>query len=414
MNKFEQKVFYILTLILTAFVVTIIFIFNIQNYSRENENIEKNLSKMSQPLKENMRNNKELENKREYELLDDKLDRKIFMDSNIYTIIYDSNNSILEIITHSENDLIDNEIKDYAMEILNNNKTNTYKIGNLYFDNYSYAFKNNNQLVIIDNSIAKSRLRSGLINSIILIIVLEVIVLIIANKLTKWITKPANEALEKQKQFIQDASHELKTPIAVILASSEALEDDYQEKWINNIKSESERMNTLIMNLLDLSKLENIDDEKLYVTCNVSKITQNSCLTFESLSFEKNINFQSNIEDNITLKCDPNQIKQLISIIVDNAIKHSEKEGEIIVNLKNQKNDIILEIINKGKPIPEDMREKIFERFTRVDESRNRADNRYGLGLAIAKRIVENHNGKISANSKDGYTTFKINLKKYK
>lgn len=412
MNKFEQKVFYILILILTIFVITIVGIFNVQSYNREKENIEKNLAKMLQPSKVNLINNNELENKRETDLLEDILDSKIFMDSSIYTIIYDNNNLIIEIITHSENGVIDNEIKEYAKELLKNNKTVTYKIGNLYFDNYSYAFKNNNQLVIIDNSIEKSRLISELINAITLIVILEIIVVIASKKLTKWITKPAKEAFEKQKQFIQDASHELKTPIAVILANSEALENDYQEKWINNIKSESERMNTLITSLLDLSKLENTDDEKLYIINNVSKIIANSCLTFESLMFEKNINFQSNIEDDISLKCDPNQIKQLFSIIIDNAIKHSEKNGEIIVNLKNQKNEVILEIINKGKPIPENMKEKIFERFTRVDEARNRNENRYGLGLAIAKKIVINHNGKISANSKDGYTTFKINFKK--
>lgn len=413
MKKLEDKVFYVLILIFTIFLFTILFIVNAQSYTREKTNIENNLMKMGNPLREG-RKDKEFQFERENteQPNTENIERRIFMDSVIYTVNFDENDNITEIITHTENGISNSEMNDLALKIINLENRKGRKIGNLYIDRYSYAFKENNQLIISDNEQASLRLKNELKTSLVMFVLLEIIIIYVSKKLTKWITKPANEALEKQKQFIQDASHELKTPIAVILASSEALEDDYQEKWINNIKSESERMNTLIMNLLDLSKLENIDDEKLYAINNVSKITQNSCLTFESLMFEKNINFQSNIEDNITLKCDPNQIKQLISIIVDNAIKHSEKEGEIIVNLKNQKNDIILEIINKGKPIPEDMREKIFERFTRVDESRNRADNRYGLGLAIAKRIVENHNGKISANSKDGYTTFKINFKK--
>ena len=227
-----------------------------------------------------------------------------------------------------------------------------------------------------------------------------------------WIIKPANEAMEKQTRFITDASHELKTPVAVIMASAEALQNDYKQKWIDNIKNESDRMNELITSLLDLSKIENSKDKELFVDVDLSKLIQKSCLTFESLMFEKNITFTSNIDENVSLKCNEYQIKQLISIIMDNAIRHSEQKGEIIVNLKNHRTEIILEIKNKGKAIPKEMEEKIFERFYRADESRNRNENRYGLGLAIAKGIVEKHNGNITAHSENGYTTFRINLKK--
>ena len=96
----------------------------------------------------------------------------------------------------------------------------------------------------------------------------------------------------------------------------------------------------------------------------------------------------------------------------DNAIKHSEKDGHIIINLKNNKQRVLLEVINKGSPIKKEDEEKIFERFYRVDKSRNRGENRYGLGLTIAKNIVTNYGGEISAFSKDGYTTFKVILKK--
>ena len=111
-------------------------------------------------------------------------------------------------------------------------------------------------------------------------------------------------------------------------------------------------------------------------------------------------------------KCSKEEIERLISIILDNAIKHSYKKSSIIVNVNKDKNNINIEIINFGDPIKSGDEERIFERFYRADKSRNRDANRYGLGLAIAKNIVINHNGTIKANSEDGKTSFKINLKK--
>lgn len=104
-------------------------------------------------------------------------------------------------------------------------------------------------------------------------------------------------------------------------------------------------------------------------------------------------------------------MKQLTAILLDNAIQHSEKDGKITVTLEKEKNDIVLKVSNKGKEIPKEMQEKIFERFYRADESRNRDSNRYGLGLAIAKNIVINHNGKISVHSENQYTTFIVKIK---
>ena len=231
--------------------------------------------------------------------------------------------------------------------------------------------------------------------------------------MTKWITKPALESFNKQKDFIADASHELKTPLAVIMASSDELKTDKKNaKYVENIKYESERMNTLITSLLDLSKLENGVSKDSYKNENISKIVEKTCLTFESVAFENNISIDTNIEKDIMFKCSKIEMEKLISIIIDNAIKHSYKDSSIIVNLNSNKNNINIDITNSGDPIKSGDEEKIFERFYRGDKSRNRESNRYGLGLAIAKNIVINHNGTIKASSSNGKTTFKINLKK--
>lgn len=186
-------------------------------------------------------------------------------------------------------------------------------------------------------------------------------------------------------------------------------QDDKNHKWLENIKSETDRMNKLVIDLLSLARLEK--DKNEYSTINLSKLIEKTLLPLESLMYENNIKLDYQLDDTIEYNCNQEQIKQLLVILLDNAIKHSSKKGKIIVNLEKFKNDIIIEVKNKGKAIPEEERTKIFERFYRGDQSRNRDSNRYGLGLSIAKGIVNNHNGKITILCNEGYTTFKIVLK---
>ena len=196
------------------------------------------------------------------------------------------------------------------------------------------------------------------------------------------------------------------------MANSEALENEPNEKkWLNNIKSESERMSNLISDLLDLAKLEDGVNKEYFNTVNLSNLIEKSILTFASLMFEKKIELKYDIQENINFSCNDNQIKQLVAILIDNAIEYTEENGDINVTLKKEKNDILLNVANKGKEIPKEMQEKIFERFYRADEARNRENNKYGLGLAIAKNIVTNHDGNIFVQSNDGYNTFIIKFK---
>jgi signal transduction histidine kinase len=267
-------------------------------------------------------------------------------------------------------------------------------------------------MVIIDNENTNSVLLKTLLISTGILLLIELLILLISTKLTNWIIKPVQESFDKQKQFIADASHELKTPLAVIMASSEALESNPDEKkWLENIRSESDRMNKLICDLLELAKSESIDDRSEFAVGNLSKTVEKSVLTFEGIMFEKGIALEDNIEDNIEIEMNEYKIKQLMSILIDNAIKHSESGGKITVELKKEK-DIVISVSNTGEGIPKGDEERIFERFYRADEARNRNENRYGLGLAIAKNIALSHNGTISASSENGVTTFKTVFKK--
>lgn len=408
MNKLKSKVFFTIFSILTISIISLLVIFNTQNYISQKNSVINSLNVATN----NDRNPKDKEPMNKPEDEPKPLDENVkFMDSTVYTILLDSNNNIKDIINHSNNNVNNSDISEIAKNILNNKNIKDRYIGCLYFENYSYNYVGGSALVILDNNNIKVNLMRSLGNSFLVFIFLEVIIFILSRLISEWITKPARESFEKQKQFIADASHELKTPLSVIVASSEALEDNPKEKkWLINIKEEANRMNLLITDLLELAKSEQKADT--LKDGDLSKVIELSTLTFEGKAFESNIKIDYDIDPNIKMKMSENSIKQLVEILLDNAVKHSEEKSTINISLKEDNNQIELLVKNKGEAIPKGEEEKIFERFYRVDKSRNRDSNRYGLGLAIAKNIVLNHNGKISAYSIDGTTTFKVLFKK--
>lgn len=425
MKKLKSKLFWTIFVILSLFVATLLTLFNYQDYHRSKAVIEQNLMRMNNernhlPLKspddvdsevDEENNNSSPPTELEEQAPPDEEVRR-FMDATIYTVLLDENNEIIDLISHTEDGTVEENIKEIATNILKDNVEETIHIGNLYKTRYSYHYQPNIQITIIDNGEVNHRLMNSLQLSILLFILLEIIILIISQLLSAWMIKPVKMTFDKQKQFIADASHELKTPLAIIMASAESVQvEEKEQKWLNNIKSESERMNKLISSLLDLAKIENEVTTKSKEVANFSKLVEMSILSFESLAYEKEVELTYEIEKGLTIQCNGEEIKELMSILLDNAIKHSKKKGQIKVTLKTDKNHLILKVMNKGDPIPPGEEEKIFERFYRVDKARNRKENRYGLGLAIAKGIVNNHHGKISASSKEKYTTFTVILK---
>lgn len=416
-KKLSNKIFYTLILILSISILTVVGIFNIQNYYEQKKSINNSLNvsmtkkdrkvipptkidDASEPVDDVTHNTEDMKNK-----------NIKFMDSVIYTILLDDNNNILEVINHSNDETSSEKISSIAKKILSNKNIKDRYIGNLYLSDYSYAYSKGDTLIILDNSKIKNSLLLSLEVSLFIFIILEILVIVLSKYLTIWIIKPVKESFAKQKQFIADASHELKTPLSVIVASSEAIDITNQNsKWLKNIEYEANRMNLLISKLLDLAKSERME-EIVLVNNNLSKTIELSLLTFEGRAFEKDIKLSYEIEDNINILMDEDSIKELVEILLDNAIKHSKKNGSIKVSLKKD-SQVTLLVQNEGDPIPKGEEEKIFERFYRVDKSRNRKDNRYGLGLAIAKNIVLSHKGKIKASSLDGVTTFQVTFKK--
>ena len=391
MNNLGQKIFHLLIIILTTFLSSIFIAFNLSIYNKEYNDLKEKFMIINSTIQKNSYN-------------------PIFMENEVYVVIFNRTGNIDKIINYSSNDLTDSEIKELVIN--NVNKINSKKIESLYTSDYVFMETKEGNLIMVNNTSTKSYLLKELFKSILVFITLETIQVIISLNITKRIVKPVNESFIRQKQFIYDASHELKTPIAIISASAEMLEKNPKEKkWLENIKTENNRMNKLVISLLDLSKSENIKENEVYTNVNLSKVIKNKALTFESLIYENSLELDVDVVNDIMFNCNEDRIKELLSILMDNAIKHSLPNSQITVKLSKEKNNIYLSVKNKGKEIPVSEREKIFERFYRLDKSRNRDDNRYGIGLSIAKNIVINHNGTIRVNCKDGYTTFIVNFK---
>ena len=391
MNNLGQKIFHLLIIILTTFLSSIFIAFNLSIYNKEYNDLKEKFMIINSTIQKNSYN-------------------PIFMENEVYVVIFNRTGNIDKIINYSSNDLTDSEIK--KLVINNVNKINSKKIESLYTSDYVFMETKEGNLIMVNNTSTKSYLLKELFKSILVFITLETIQVIISLNITKRIVKPVNESFIRQKQFIYDASHELKTPIAIISASAEMLEKNPKEKkWLDNIKTENNRMNKLVISLLDLSKSENIKENEVYTSVNLSKVIKNKALTFESLIYENSLELDVDVVNDIMFNCNEDRIKELLSILMDNAIKHSLPNSQITVKLSKEKNNIYLSVKNKGKEIPVSEREKIFERFYRLDKSRNRDGNRYGIGLSIAKNIVINHNGAIRVNCKDGYTTFIVNFK---
>ncbi|SFS56945.1 cell wall metabolism sensor histidine kinase WalK [Paenibacillus sp. BC26] len=223
---------------------------------------------------------------------------------------------------------------------------------------------------------------------------------------------PVKDAFEKQKQFIADASHELKTPLAVIQTNTDVLlanrEDTIsnQAKWLHYIKLETERMAKLTNDLLYLTEMESARTSMLYAPFNLSEAVETILLTMEAVIFEKQLQLDYDIEPNLMVQGSSEQIKQVVLILLDNALKYTNPNGSITISLKTQHHhEVVLTVSNTGEGIAPEHLSRIFDRFYRTDASRSRKRGGYGLGLAIAKSIVEQHKGKLYARSTVGEAT---------
>ena len=263
-------------------------------------------------------------------------------------------------------------------------------------------------VVFLDNTVIEDSVKILLRNVLIVGGAAIIILFFLSLRLSKRIIQPLEDNDKQQKQFISDASHELKTPVAVIDANAELLSREIGEnEWLSNIRYENDRMGELVRQLLDLSRAENA--ELPAETADLSRIVTGECLAFESLAFDREKTIRSEIGEGIQVTGSETQLAQLVSVLLDNAVRHSAGK-EIGLSLRREGHEAVLEVVNEGGEIPPEKQAHLFDRFYRADEARTDEGQHYGLGLAIAKAVAEKHGGSIGVSCADGKVTFTVTL----
>lgn len=234
--------------------------------------------------------------------------------------------------------------------------------------------------------------------------------------LARWALRPIEKSWKQQRQFVADASHELKTPLTVILANMGIVLSHREEtvqsqaKWLEYTQAEASHMKELVGSLLFLAQADDARQTLTLSEVNFSDVVWSSVLPFESVAFEQDKTLTSEIAENIVIQGDEDRLRRLTAILLDNAVKYSDEGGTITLRLQTAQDKAVLTVHNTGAQIPAEQLSHIFERFYRVDSSRTRAQGGYGLGLSIAQSIVEAHHGKIGVQSGSQGTAFTVAL----
>ena len=241
--------------------------------------------------------------------------------------------------------------------------------------------------------------------------------LLLSHYLAIWALAPAEKAWEQQNRFVADASHELKTPLTVILANLDILSSHpdstirEQRQWIRNTREEAERMRDLIQDLLFLAKSDANALPVLTAEVDMTDCAEDRALNFEAVAFENDVTLDTEIENGLKVTGSESQLKQLLTILLDNAVKYAGPKGRVLMKVFRKQDKVIVSVNNTGEPISAEDLPHIFERFYRPDKSRARADGGCGLGLSIAENIVQQHNGTITCtSSREEGTTFRVEL----
>lgn len=315
--------------------------------------------------------------------------------------------------------VLSNSLKDTTDKDILNMTKGLQKSGKRFgsIDNYIYLVRilksGNTVYIFVNNKEALQNSKQFFIVSIFIFLLSVIVFTIISYYLSRWMIKPSEKAIKNQKIFVANISHDLKTPITIIRANADLIENEVKnKKSIKYIKQETEKLNHLVNEMLTLTRIDNTISKENFKNFNFGDSLFDVVLPFESIAYEKGIKFNINIDESTNYFGNETNIQKLAEILIDNAMSYTAKGGIVDVDAYESSKAVTLSVTNTGEPISDEKKEEIFDRFYRESKSRESTGNHYGLGLSIASTIVKKHNGKISVESKNGKNTFTVTLPK--
>lgn len=317
-----------------------------------------------------------------------------------FVVKINKDGSIREIDTNHIAAVSSTDAAEYANKVLNGNKTSGYS------DIYKYIVVTKPDGLMLVFMDCRSQIQIAtlfLLTSCGVALITLLFVFILVSIFSKKAINPIIENMERQKQFITDAGHEIKTPLAIISANADVLELTHgKNEWITSTRNQISRLDKLVKNLLTLSKMDEGNIKLVFTDFDLSNAVFETTAPFGTIAETQNKRFLMDIKPGMKLHGDEDSIHQLVSTLVDNAVKYSNEKGTIKISLSAAKKGSKLEVYNTTDEINKENLDKLFDRFYRADSSRSRETGGYGIGLSIAKSIVQAHHGKISARSEDG------------
>lgn len=333
-----------------------------------------------------------------------RMSRELPYETRYFSVVLDSETgSLIQVDTSRIVSVDRKEAIELAQDVLEEER----KIG--FADEFRYIVKEDGravQVVFLDCGRKLESFRQFLWASIGISLLGYIVVFFIIAFFSGRLIRPISESYEKQKRFITDAGHEIKTPLTIINADASVLEMEFgKNEWLEDIEKQTKRLTALTNDLVRLSRMEESGSSMQMIDFPFSDVVSETAASFQHLAQTQKKEFQYAIQPMLSLHGDEKSIKQLLNILLDNAIKYSPEGGIIRLTAEKQKKSILLSVFNTTETaVPTGKLPQLFERFYRMDSSRNSQTGGYGIGLSVAKVITEAHNGKIQAKSEDGHS----------
>ncbi len=325
-----------------------------------------------------------------------------------FVVRFDSYGNVVSENTESVSTVSDDEARDYARKIWDKGASRGWE------GNYRYKLSTTHygsSLIFVDGSTNRATTRNLLITSGCVLVGSLTVVLLVVILVSKRAVRPMAESYEKQKQFVTDANHELKTPLTLILTNLDILESETgKNEWLDDIRAEGRRMSELVGELTALSRLDEIDREPDFLPLSLSDMAADAASEFAPLAQRRGLRLRCDIQEGLTYTGDEAQLRRMLGILLDNAVKYCDDGGEIFMSLWSKRSPVI-SVENTFARVDSIELHRLFDRFYRADKART-AGSSFGIGLSIAQAIARRHHGEASAyKAGHGRIGFEIRLK---